>query len=152
MTGWRIGFAAAPIPVAKAMSNLQDQVTSNPNSFAQKGAVAAYKLPQDAVEAMRAEFEARRDLIVGLLRQIPGVQIAEPGGAFYAFANFQAHLKPGESDLDLASYLLEEARVATVPGSVFEGPGHLRLSYAARRNYLERGVARIAEALGMRKG
>jgi aspartate aminotransferase len=152
MTGWRIGFAAAPPKIAKAMSNFQDQVTSNPTSFAQKGAVAAYSLPAEAVEAMRAEFEARRDLIVRLLQAIPGVHIPVPGGAFYAFADFGAYLKPGETDLDLAAYLLEEAKVATVPGSVFEGSEHLRLSYAASRNDIERGVARIADALGKRSG
>jgi len=151
MTGWRIGYAAAPLPVAKAMSNFQDQVTSNPTSFAQKGAVAALNMDSAAVEAMRAEFEGRRDLIVSLLRQIPGAQVPEPRGAFYAFPNF-SHFFGGEvaTDLDLATYLLQEAKVATVPGSVFEGAGHLRLSYAASRDDIQRGVARIAEALGKR--
>jgi aspartate aminotransferase len=148
MTGWRIGFAAAPVPVAKAMSNFQDQVTSNPTSFAQKGAVVAFNLPSDSVEAMRAEFEGRRDLILGLLRQIPGIKVREPKGAFYVFPDVSAYLKGKIStDQDLATYLLEEAKVATIPGSVFEGPGHLRMSYAASRENIERGVARIAEAL-----
>ena len=148
MTGWRIGFAAAPLPVAKAMSNLQDQVTSNPTAFAQKGAVAAYAMPSDAVEAMRAEFEARRDLVVAGLRRIPNVKVPEPKGAFYVFPDV-SHYLGGEiaSDAALATYLLEKANVATVPGSVFEGTGHLRMSYAASRNDIERGVARIAEAL-----
>lgn len=148
MTGWRIGFAAAPAPIAKAMSNFQDQVTSNPTSFAQKGAIAAFNLPAEAVEGMRAEFEARRDLIVRLLREIPGLNVREPKGAFYAFPDMSAFLGGKiATDLDLAAYLLEEAQVATVPGSVFEGVGHLRLSYAASRENIERGVARIAEAL-----
>jgi aspartate aminotransferase len=150
MTGWRIGFAAAPLPIARAMSNFQDQVTSNPTSFAQKGAVEAYRMPGEAIESMRQEFLARRDLIAALLRQIPGVDLKVPGGAFYAFADFSAHLSPGESDLELAAFLLDEARVATVPGSVFEGPGFLRLSYAASRHDIERGVARIGEALAKR--
>jgi aspartate aminotransferase len=151
MTGWRIGFAAAPVAVAKAMSNLQDQVTSNPTSFAQKGAVAAYNLPPDAVEGMRAEFEARRDLVVRLLREIPNVKVPEPKGAFYVFPDVSHYVGEGAaSDVELATYLLEKANVATVPGSVFEGVGHLRLSYAASRNDIERGVARIAEALGAR--
>jgi aspartate aminotransferase len=148
MTGWRIGFAAAPKPIAAAMSNFQDQVTSNPTSFAQVGAVEAFKLPAEAVEAMRAEFEARRDLIVRRLREIPGVRIPEPKGAFYAFPDFSAFL--GEklaTDGDLASYLLSEAKVATVPGAVFEGPGHIRLTYATGRRDIEEGVARIADAL-----
>jgi aspartate aminotransferase len=148
MTGWRIGFAAAPVPVAKAMSNFQDQVTSNPNSFAQKGAVAAFNLPSDAVEAMRVEFEGRRDLIVSLLRQVPNLKVREPKGAFYVFPDVSYYLEGEiESDMDLATYLLERAQVATVPGSVFEGKGHLRLSYAASRENIQRGVARIADAL-----
>ena len=150
MTGWRIGFAACPLPVAKAMSNFQDQVTSNPTSFAQRGAVVAFGLPAESVEAMRAEFEARRDLIVGLLREIPGVKIDPPKGAFYAFPDVSALLKPGETDLDLAAELLEKALVAVVPGSVFEGQGHIRLSYATSRVNIEKGVGRIAEALRQR--
>lgn len=148
MTGWRIGFAAAPLPVAKAMSNLQDQVTSNPTSFAQKGAVVAFNLPSESVEVMRAEFEERRNLIVKLLRDIPGLQVPEPKGAFYVFPNVSHYLgNKFASDADLATYLLETANVATVPGSVFEGAGHLRLSYAASREDIQRGVTRIGEAL-----
>jgi aspartate aminotransferase len=151
MTGWRIGFAAAPVTVAKAMSNFQDQVTSNPTSFAQKGAVAAYHLDATAVEAMRVEFQARRDLIVGLLRQIPGLKVFEPQGAFYVLPDVTAFLGGEiETDIDLAAWLLAQARVATVPGTVFEGPGHLRLSYAASRADIEKGVGRIAEALAKR--
>lgn len=148
MTGWRIGFAAAPLAVAKAMSNFQDQVTSNPTSFAQRGAVVAFQMDPESVEKMRAEFEARRDLIVGLLRGIPGLHVPEPKGAFYVFPDVTRYLGGKvATDLDLAAYLLEEAQVATVPGSVFEGAGHLRLSYAASRPNIEKGVARIAEAL-----
>ncbi len=148
MTGWRIGYAVAPVEAAKAMGNLQDQVTSNPNSFAQKGAVVAYTMPDDAVTEMREEYHARRDLIVDLLNAIPGVHIAQPKGAFYAFADFSSHI--GErfaDDCALADYLLENALVATVPGSVFGGPGHLRLSYATSRETIRRGVERIATAL-----
>jgi aspartate aminotransferase len=148
MTGWRIGFAAAPLAVAKAMSNFQDQVTSNPTSFAQRGAVAAYHLDPAMVETMRVEFEARRDLIVGLLRGIPGLKVPEPKGAFYVFPDVSRYLGGKvANDLDLAAFLLDQAQVATVPGSVFEGEGHLRLSYAASRKNIEKGVARIAEAL-----
>lgn len=148
MTGWRIGFAAAPQPIASAMSNLQDQVTSNPNSFAQKGAVAAYKMEPGTVEAMRQEFMARRDLVVALLSEIPNVSIHAPGGAFYAFPDV-SHYVGGrfKTDGELAEFLLEEARVATVPGFVFEGPGHIRLSYACSREDIRRGVERIGEAL-----
>lgn len=148
MTGWRIGFACAPTPLAKAMSNFQDQVTSNPTSFAQKGAVAAYQLDPQAVEGMRAEFEARRDLIVRLLRNIPGVEVPNPKGAFYAFPDVSRFIGGAAADdVQLAEHLLETARIATVPGSVFEGPGHLRLSYAASRKDIEEGVGRLAEAL-----
>jgi aspartate aminotransferase len=148
MTGWRIGFAMAPELIAKAMSNFQDQVTSNPNSFAQKGAVVAFNLPADSVEAMRAEFEARRDLILSELRAIPNVVVPTPGGAFYAFPDVSAYLGGKyKTDLDLADFLLEEAKVAVVPGSVFEGPGHIRLSYATSRENIEKGVRRIGEAL-----
>jgi aspartate aminotransferase len=152
MTGWRIGFAAGPAPVAQAMSNFQDQVTSNPTSFAQKGAIVAFNLPADEVEAMRQEFEARRDLVVRLLRQIPGLRVPEPQGAFYVLPDASAHLTGDiKTDVDLAAYLLQEAKVATIPGSVFEGAGHLRLSYAASRADIERGVERIADALARRK-
>jgi len=148
MTGWRIGWVAAPLPIAKAMSNFQDQVTSNPTSFAQRGAIAAYKMDVSKIEAMRAEFEARRDLVVGLLRQIPSLRVLEPKGAFYVFPNVSEYLGGRvKDDLELATYLIEEAKVATIPGSVFEGEGHLRLSYAASRADIERGVARIGEAL-----
>jgi len=148
MTGWRIGFAAAPLAVAKAMSNFQDQVTSNPTSFAQKGATVAFGMDAAGIEAMRAEFEARRDLIVGKLLAIPGVRIPAPKGAFYAFPDVSAFLGGAISDdIALAGYLLEEAKVAVVPGSVFEGAGHIRLSYATSRTEIERGVDRIGEAL-----
>lgn len=146
MTGWRIGFAAAPTPVAKAMSNFQDQVTSNPTSFAQRGAAIAFALPADIVEEMRAEFHARRDLIVKLVNSVPGLCLKAPAGAFYAFVDASAHMNG--DDVNLAEFLLERARVATIPGSVFEGPGYLRISYATSRAQIEAGVARIAEALG----
>jgi aspartate aminotransferase len=148
MTGWRIGYASAPLPVAKAMSNFQDQVTSNPTSFAQKGALAAFTLGDEAIEKMRNEFEIRRDLIVQSLSQIPGVTLALPRGAFYVLPSFKTYVGGRfRTDTELAEYLLEEAHVATVPGSPFEAPGHLRLTYATSREDIERGVSRIAEAL-----
>lgn len=145
MTGWRIGFAAGPTQIAKAMSNFQDQVTSNPTSFAQIGAVTAFNLQAAVVESMRVEFQARRDLIVQALRMIPGLVVPEPKGAFYVFPDASAYMKG--DDARLAEHLLEDALVATVPGSVFEGPGHLRLSYATSRANIEQGVARIAKSL-----
>lgn len=152
MTGWRIGFSAAPVEVAKAMSNFQDQVTSNPTSFAQKGAVVAFQMPSEGIEQMRAEFESRRDLIVSKLQGIPELKVPIPQGAFYVFPDVTAYLDDElKTDLELAAWLLEEAKVATVPGSVFEGVGHLRLSYAASRADIERGVDRIGEALARRR-
>jgi aspartate aminotransferase len=148
MTGWRIGFAAAPAAVAGAMSNFQDQVTSNPTSFAQKGAVAAFNMEAGEIEAMRREFEGRRNLIVDRMSSIDGLIVPKPQGAFYVFADMSSYIGNGiADDVALSAYLLDEAKVATVPGSVFEGPGHLRLSYAAGRDDIMRGVDRIAEAL-----
>lgn len=149
MTGWRIGYAAAPLPVAKAMSNLQDSVTSNATSFAQMGALEALKMSSEQIEPMRAEFEARRDLIVGLLAKIRGVKVSSPQGAFYVLPDVSAFLGGRiKDDSELASFLLEDALVATVPGSVFGAPGHLRLSYATSRKDIETGIARIGQSLG----
>lgn len=148
MTGWRIGFAAGPKPIIEAMSCLQDQVTSNPNSFAQKGAVRAFQMLPDDIEPMRAEFEARRDLVVDLLRKIPDVEVAVPQGAFYALPDVTAYLQGSiKDDLALSEHLLESAKVATVPGSVFEADGHIRVSYAASRENIQRGIERIGNAL-----
>lgn len=147
MTGWRIGFAAAPLHVAKALCNLQDQVTSNANSIAQAAAAAAYDLPDEYVAKMRDEFRDRRDLMVGLLRNIPNLHCETPEGAFYVFPDVKAYLSRFGNDMRLADYLLDTAHVATMPGSVFYGPDHLRLSYAASRHDIERGVARISDAL-----
>lgn len=147
MTGWRIGYAAAPLPIAKAMSNLQDQVTSNATSFAQAGAIAALKMKATVVERMRSEFKERRDLILDLLDKVPGVKTPIPQGAFYVFPDVSSHLHGVvQDDCQLADYLLENALVATVPGSVFGGQGHIRLSYATSREDIERGTSRIAEA------
>lgn len=143
MTGWRLGYCAAPEPVAKAMAALQDAVTSNPTSFVQDGAIAALALPDAEVEAMRAEFEARRTLIVEGLNAIPGFRCGMPGGAFYAFPDVTGALRPGEDDLEFTAALLAEAEVAVVPGSVFAGPGHIRLSYATSRETIAKGLERI---------
>jgi aspartate aminotransferase len=145
MTGWRLGFTAGPAEVIKAMGNYQDQVTSNPTSFVQYGAVVAFNLPSEAVETMRAEFQSRRDLIVDLLGRIPGVHVHAPKGAFYAFPDFSDFFDG--DDASLTDFLLEKAGVAVVPGSVFEGPGHLRLSYATSKEAIKQGVERIGDAL-----
>jgi aspartate aminotransferase len=153
MTGWRIGYAAAPAPLIGAMTALQSQSTSNPTSIAQAAAVAALTGPQEGVHAMAREFLARRDLIVGKLREIPGVETTMPDGAFYVFPDFSAHFGKQGPDgpiagaQDLSSHLLRHALVATVPGEGFGAPRHIRLSYAAKREVLLEGVRRIGEAL-----
>jgi aspartate aminotransferase len=153
MTGWRLGYVAAPAPLIQAMTALQSQSTSNPTSIAQAAAVAALTGPQECVRARATEFLARRDLVVGALRQIPGVRTTKPEGAFYVFPDFSAFFgkrgPDGEvaSAGDLSAYLLRHASVATVPGEGFGAPRHIRLSYAAKREVLEEGIARIRDAL-----
>lgn len=153
MTGWRIGFLAAPLPIAKACSKLQSQYTSNPSSIAQKAAEAAYLGPQDCVEEMRKAFERRRDLVVSLASEIPGLKVNRPQGAFYLFPEVSAYLgksfngKVIATDSDLAMYLLEEGHVATVAGSAFCLPGYIRLSYATSDDNIREAMRRIGEAL-----
>lgn len=148
MTGWRIGFAGAPLEVIKAMTDLQDQVTSGATTFSQEGAIAALNLPRSEIEKMRAIFERRRDLIVRLLRDVPKVNVFEPKGAFYVFPEFKAYIGGKiKDDTALAEYLLDEAKVAAIPGSVFYGPGHLRMSFATSDDAIVEGVARIKTAL-----
>lgn len=157
MTGWRIGFLAAPLPIAKACSKLQSQYTSNPSSVAQKAAEAAYLGSQDCVEEMRRAFERRRDLVVSLAREIPGLKVNCPQGAFYLFPEVSAYLgknfngKTIATDSDLAMYLLEEGHVATVAGSAFCLPGYIRLSYATSDDNIREAMRRIAEALSRLK-
>lgn len=153
MTGWRIGFCAAPLWLAKAVTKLQGQYTSGASSIAQKAAEAAYTGPQQCVEDMRRAFERRRNLVVSLARQIPGLKVNEPEGAFYLFPEVTAFL--GKTDGkrtiatsgDLAMYLLEEAHVATVDGAAFSAPGYIRLSYATSDENITEAMRRIAEAL-----
>jgi aspartate aminotransferase len=153
MTGWRIGYTAAPAPLIQAMTALQSQSTSNPTSIAQAAAVAALTGPQECVRAMATEFLARRDLVVERLRQIPGVRTTKPEGAFYVFPDFSAFFGKRGPDgevataNDLGAYLLRHAGVATVPGEGFGAPRHIRLSYAAKREVLEEGIIRIRDAL-----
>ena len=136
MTGWRIGFIAAPLWVAKATNKLQSQYTSGASSVAQKAAEAAYTGSQQCVEDMRVAFQRRRDLVVSLAREIPGIKVNEPQGAFYLFPEVSSYFgkKYGDKVInnaaDLAMYLLEEGHVATVDGEAFCLPGYIRLSYA----------------------
>ena len=153
MTGWRIGYLAAPLWLAKATNKLQSQYTSGASSIAQKAAEAAYTGPQDCVEDMRKAFERRRDLVVGLAKAIPGLGVNTPEGAFYLFPEVSSYFgkrcgdRVIENDADLAMYLLEEGHVATVAGSAFCCPGYIRLSYATSDDNICEAMRRIAEAL-----
>ena len=153
MTGWRIGYCACPPELAKAVPKLQGQCTSGASSIAQKAAEAAYEGPQDCVEEMRKAFERRRDLVVRLAREIPGMKVNEPQGAFYLFPEItsyygkSAHGHTIENDSDLAMYLLQVAHVATVSGSAFCAPGYIRLSYATSDENLVEAFRRISSAL-----
>lgn len=148
MTGWRIGYMAAPEPVAKAVSNFQDQVTSNPTSFAQMGAIAALTMPGDQIEEMRQTFDRRRLFAMDALRNIEGLGVIEPKGAFYFFLDVSRFLGTiAANDEELCDILLEKGRLAVVPGSVFEGGGCLRMSYAVKEEVLAEGIRRMAEVL-----
>ena len=152
MTGWRIGFIAAPLSIAKAINKLQGQYTSGASSIAQKAAEAAYNGSQECVEEMRVAFERRRDLIVSLAREIPGWIVNEPQGAFYLFPEVSYYVgkRDGEREIktsaDYVMYLLEEAHVATVDGDAFCAPGYLRLSYATSDDNIREAMRRIKEA------
>jgi aspartate aminotransferase len=153
MTGWRIGFMAGPVSVAKAVSKLQGQTTSGISTIAQRAAVAAYRGPQECVEQTRQAFERRRNLVVELASQIPGLKVNRPEGAFYLFPEVSAYLgkhfgdREIATDSDLCMYLLEEGHVATVAGSAFCLPGYIRLSYAASDEALTEALRRISAAL-----
>lgn len=153
MTGWRIGFLAAPLWLARATNKLQSQYTSGASSIAQKAAEAAYTGSQECVEEMRKAFERRRDLVVGLARTIPGWKVNNPQGAFYLFPEVSSYFgkRYGDTvinnDSDLAMYLLEEGHVATVAGSAFCTPGYIRLSYATSDDNIREAMRRIEAAL-----
>lgn len=157
MTGWRIGFIAAPEWVAKGCNKLQGQYTSGPCSISQKAAVAAYTRSQECVEQMRQAFERRRDLIVKLAKDIPGLEVNVPQGAFYLFPKCSSFF--GKSDgvhtidnsTDFAMYLLEEAHVATVGGDAFGDPYCFRMSYATSDDNIKEAMRRIKEALSKLK-
>ena len=144
MTGWRIGFALAPKPLIDAMMKLQSHTTSNPTSIAQKGAIEALRGPQESIGIMLAEYRRRRDFVVKRLRAIPGVKIAEPRGAFYAYPNISVGFRNGiSSAMQFSERLLAEAHVAVVPGEAFGTKEHVRISYATSMTELERGLDRI---------
>ena len=144
MTGWRIGFALGPSPVISAIAKLQSHSTSNPTSIAQMAAVEAVTGPQDSVTIMLAEYRRRRDFVIERLRAIPGVRIAMPKGAFYAYPNISVAFNKGiGSALEFSERLLAEAHVAVVPGEAFGSDEHVRISYATSMEELRRGLDRI---------
>lgn len=153
MTGWRIGWIAAPLWIASACSMLQGQYTSGPSSISQRAALAAYTGDQSCVSEMKVAFERRRNLIVKLLSEIPGLNVNNPMGAFYIFPECKSYLgksyngKTVNTATDVAMYLLEEAHVACVGGDAFGAPGCIRLSYATFDENIEKAVARIKVGL-----
>lgn len=157
MTGWRIGYCAAPLWLAKAATKLQGQYTSCPSSIAQKAAEAAYEGPQDCVALMRAAFERRRDIVVDLCRQIHGMKCNKPQGAFYLFPCVEAFIGKSDGERvikssgDLALYLLDKAHVATVDGAAFCLDGYIRLSYATSDDNIREAMRRIGDALAKLK-
>jgi aspartate aminotransferase len=153
MTGWRIGFAAGDKRVIDAMGNLQGQSTSNPVSIAQKAAVEAFGGTQDEVERMRREFEKRKNYIVDRLNKIPGLRCFNPQGAFYVFPNVSKLFGKRHAGLeirnsvDFTQFLLEEAKVAVVPGVEFGADNYVRISYATSMEEIKKGVDRIEKAV-----
>ena len=157
MTGWRIGFAAGPTDVIKAMANIQSQSTSNPASISQKAALEALRGPQDFLPVMNAEFDKRRKYMVERLNKMKGVSCLLPVGAFYAFPNVSklygrsAGGKTVKNSADLAAYLLEAAKVALVSGDSFGADAYIRLSYATSMEIIKKGMDRIEEAVNALK-
>ncbi len=158
MTGWRLGWVAAPQWLAKACSTLQGQYTSGASSIAQKAAEAAYRGQQQCVKDMREAFRRRRDLVVSLIAEIPGLNLRKPMGAFYAFPECKVFFGKTAADgrridtaSELAMYLLDEAHVACVSGSAFGAPNFLRFSYATSEQNLTEAFARVKSALAKLK-
>jgi len=153
MTGWRIGYLAAPKEVAAAVTRVQSQSTSNPTSIAQKAALAALTGPQDCVETMVKEFERRRNFMINRLEAMPRVGVFKPGGTFYLFGNSSSYFGLAHADktirgsLDLSAYLMDKAHLAVVPGMAFGEDSCLRLSYALSMSQIEQGLDRLSEAL-----
>ncbi|MBJ6762888.1 pyridoxal phosphate-dependent aminotransferase [Myxococcaceae bacterium JPH2] len=151
MTGWRIGYVAGPKPLIAAMTMVQDQSTSNASSIAQKAAVAALQGPSDTISAMVAEYKARRDLFVQGLNALDGVRCRMPEGAFYALADVRGLAQrrykgaPVGDSMRISEILLDDFRVAAVPGDPFGAPGYVRMSFVTSREVLRKGLARLGE-------
>ena len=153
MTGWRIGYAAGPIPIIKAMSKIQGQSTSCANSIGQMAGIAALSGDQSCVIEMRDEFLKRRNMMVRLLNELPGINCNMPGGAFYTFPDFSAYIgRTGNNEIlkdtfSISEYILNNTQVVTVPGDGFGAPGHIRFSYATSMEIIEKGIEQVKKAL-----
>ena len=153
MTGWRIGYAAGPEDIIKAMSKIQGQATSCANSIGQKASIEALLGDQQCVEDMKKSFLKRRDLIVQLLNELPGVKCPVPNGAFYVFPDFSYYLnreangKLLKDTFDISEYILDAVQVVTVPGDGFGSSGHIRFSYATSSKIIKKGMGRVKNAL-----
>lgn len=153
MTGWRIGYAFGEESIIKAMGKIQGQATSCANSIGQAASVEALTGDQSEVDTMRSKFKERRNLMVALLNDIPGVSCDIPGGAFYAFPNFESYIgkafcgNPIKDSFDLADLFLNEAKVVTVPGDGFGAPGHIRFSYPIGSEIIREGINRVKKVL-----
>jgi aspartate aminotransferase len=148
MTGWRIGYAAGPSDIIRAMKKIQSQSTSNPASISQAAAVAALNGDQSCIQEMLTAFKQRHDFVLESLNAIPHIQCIPSDGTFYSFPNVQSFIdsQPGiKNDVELANHLLDSVGVAVVPGSAFGAPGYLRLSFATSMQNLEKALQRIAE-------
>lgn len=157
MTGWRIGFAAGPKDVIKGMNSLQGHATSNASSISQYAAVEAFNGPQESIELMRQEFYKRLQYVLGRLRAMPGVTCAGSHGAFYLMPNVKSFYgksyngKVIKDSFDLSDYLLDEARIALVPGAAFEAPDNLRISYSNSMENLTKALDQMEAALAKLK-
>ena len=153
MTGWRIGYIGAPAWIAKACNKMQGQITSGANCIAQRATITALEAPVSNIQYMVDEFKNRRELIISLLNEIPGIKLNQPQGAFYVFPDVSAYFgktlrgKTIENASDFALYLLEEAHVATVTGDAFGNGDCIRISYAASVENIKEAIGRIAKAL-----
>ncbi|MEX0770089.1 MAG: pyridoxal phosphate-dependent aminotransferase [Balneolaceae bacterium] len=155
MTGWRLGYLAAPVGIASAVAKIQSQETSAPSSISQKAGEAAYRGPLDEVFRMRESFKERRDYIVDALKEIPGLQCFKPSGAFYVFPDCSAYFGKSttggqkiNTSTELCLYLLEDHGVATVPGDAFGEPSGFRISYAVSMDQLKEAVKRLKKGFG----
>lgn len=152
MTGWRLGWSAAADPVARTMAKVQGAFTAGPNAFVQQAAIAALEGPRDEVERMRATYLRRREVIVGLLEAIPGIKVHRPAGTFYVFPEVSALIGRTagnhriETVDDLCAWLLEEHKLAVVPGSAFGEPNAIRLSFATSEAEIRKALERLAQA------